>query len=48
MHKLFTDGFDHVDNPYNIQTSIFFNNDWYSFATLSVSYDLGSTAYKCR
>jgi hypothetical protein len=48
MHKLFVDNFDHVDNPNNIQTSIFYNNDWYSFATLSLSYDLVSTGYKCR
>jgi hypothetical protein len=48
MHKLFTDKFDNVDNPYQLESNIFYNNDWYSLATVFLSFDLGDTKFKCR
>jgi len=48
LHKLFTDKFDYVDNPYNANASIFTNNDWYSMGALMVGIDLGDRSRYCR
>jgi len=48
MHKLFSDRFDHINNPYQNTTSAFTNNDWYSMATLMLSVDFGNRSSYCR
>jgi hypothetical protein len=48
MHKLFTDNFDGVDNPYQIEKSSLMNNDWYSMCTLSIGIDLGERYKFCK
>ena len=53
-HKLFGDAFDtpnkegfHLDNPYNIQSGLFKNKDWYNTLMFSVTWDFGPNDRKC-
>ncbi len=48
MHKLFTDDFDGVDDPYQIGGSSLLNNDWYSLCTLNIGIDLGERYKFCK
>jgi len=54
VHKLFSDSFDapdkqgfNLDNPYNIQSGIFKNKDWYNTLMFSVTWDFGPNDRKC-
>jgi hypothetical protein len=47
MHKLFTDKFDAVDDPYANKGSGLINNDWYSMATFFISFDFGNRGEYC-
>jgi hypothetical protein len=54
VHKLFSDSFDapnktgfNLDNPYNIQSSIFKNKDWYNTFMFFVTWDFGPNDRKC-
>jgi len=54
VHKLFNDSFDapdktgfNLDNPYNIQSGIFKNKDWYNTLMFSVTWDFGPNDRKC-
>ncbi|MDR1880424.1 MAG: DUF6089 family protein [Tannerellaceae bacterium] len=55
FRKLFADGFDVtdesnaiLDNPYGIGGSVLKNKDWYSFLTLSVTWDFGPRSQPCN
>ncbi len=48
MHKLFSDSFDSVDNPYEMESSNMINNDWYSMFTFTVGIDLGDRHRFCK
>jgi hypothetical protein len=48
MHKLFSDGFDGVSNPYHNNESNWTNKDWISMAMLMVSFDFGNKNSYCR
>jgi hypothetical protein len=54
VHKLFGDSFDapdkggfNLNNPYNIQSGIFKNKDWYNTLMFSVTWDFGPNDRKC-
>jgi len=54
VHKLFSDSFDapdkkgfNLDNPYNIQSGVFKNKDWYNTLMFSVTWDFGPNDRKC-
>ena len=54
VHKLFDDSFDapdkdgfNLDNPYQIQSGIFKNKDWYNTLMFSVTWDFGPNDRKC-
>jgi len=54
VHKLFNDSFDapdkkgfNLDNPYNIQSGLFKNKDWYNTLMFSVTWDFGPNNRKC-
>ena len=54
VHKLFSDSFDapdkagfSLDNPYNIQSGLFKNKDWYNTLMFSVTWDFGPNDRKC-
>ena len=54
VHKLFNDAFDapnkdgfHLDNPYNIQSGLFKNKDWYNTLMFSVTWDFGPNNRRC-
>lgn len=48
MHKLFSDKFDYVDDPYKINGTSYTKRDWYSMCTLMVGFDLGNRSSYCR
>lgn len=49
MHKLCTDKFDLVDNPYRFEKrSSLINNDWYSMCMLFIGIDLGDRNRFCK
>ena len=54
FRKLFTDGIDVaegntlLDNPYDIESSILKNKDWYSFLHFSVTWDFGRRLRPCN
>jgi hypothetical protein len=48
MHKLFSDAFDGVNNPYNNKEFGWTNKDWYSMATFMLSVDIGNKSSYCR
>ena len=49
MHKLCTDKYDNIDNPYQFEKrSSFINNDWYSLCMLFVGIDLGDRNRFCK
>ena len=54
VHKLFNDAFDapdkegfNLDNPYNVQSGLFKNKDWYNTLTFSITWDFGPNDRKC-
>jgi len=54
VHKLFSDSFDvpdkngfNLNNPYNVQSGIFKNKDWYNTLMFSVTWDFGPNDRKC-
>ena len=54
VHKLFSDSFDapekegfSLDNPYQIQSGLFKNKDWYNTLMISVTWDFGPNDRKC-
>ena len=54
VHKLFSDNFDvpdkngfNLNNPYNVQSGIFKNKDWYNTLMFSVTWDFGPNDRKC-
>jgi len=54
IHKLFGDGFDapnkegfNLDNPYQIQSGLLKNKDWYNTLMFSVTWDFGPNDRKC-
>ena len=48
MRKEFSDRIDGLSDLYGIKHSFAKNTDWYSFATLSVSYEFGKRCIKCN
>ena len=48
MHKLFTDNFDGVDDPYGLNKGIFSNRDWLSTFGLYLSCDFLQICAPCR
>ena len=54
VHKLFNDAFDSpdkegfgLDNPYNVQSGLLKNKDWYNTLTFSITWDFGPNDRKC-
>ena len=54
VHKLFGDNFDapnsegfNLDNPYNINSGLFKNKDWYNTLMFSVTWDFGPRDTRC-
>ncbi len=48
MHKLFTDEFDDISNPYGNQESAWINKDWLSKASFFLTVDFGNKSSYCR
>lgn len=49
MHKLMTDNFDNIHDPYGLNGKGLFNNkDWFSSASLSISYNFWKDCAPCR
>jgi hypothetical protein len=48
VRKLFGDGFDAVNNPYDIQSSVWKNKDWYVMLQVSVTWDFGLRCGPCN
>ena len=48
MRKEFSDRIDGLSDLYDIKHSFAKNTDWYSFATISLSYEFGKRCIKCN
>jgi opacity protein-like surface antigen len=54
VHRLFSDAFDapnsekfNLDNPYNIQSGLFKNKDWYNTLLFSITWEFGLRDGRC-